>query len=71
MDINPDYIRDIVNHMIEHWFYCNDDISIDIYEQVLINEEKLGQMGRDIGGKTEGFFGRVGHLTAGLSRFLP
>ena len=55
-NVNPNYCRAIVKNVIEHWICNNNVIKIDFYTQVLNNDARMEQIGREFGEKTEGVF---------------
>ena len=53
-NVSPNHCRAVVNEVIEKWI-CNDAVvSINFYDNVLNNSEKLEEIGREFGSKTNG-----------------
>ena len=72
-NIAPNYCRAIVNGVIKNWICNNDVISIDFYENVLNDPQKIKEIGEEFGGKTQGIFnGCIGALDGWIVKiFCP
>ena len=52
--INPNHIKKIVDHVLQHWICCDEVIKIDYYKQVLSHDTNMGRIRREFSYKTNG-----------------